>query len=145
MGQQQLLLLILGIVIVSAAVVYGIQAFDENREKSREDSEIHKIMDLASQAQAWKSKPVLMGGGRSNDPADFSGFTIGALGLTASGGPDSSPFVNFPGSGCYRFFPSTTHLRINALNEECVLGSWTKGVTIAGLEPDDITLDYRPE
>ena len=145
MGQQQLLLLILGIVIVSAAVMYGIQAFDENRVKSREDSEVHKLMDLASQAQAWKSKPVLMGGGRATDSADFSGFTVGTIGLMATGGPDTSPYVNFLGAGCFRFFPSTSNLRINVLNEECVLGSWTKGVYITGLEPDDITLDYRPE
>ena len=145
MGQQQLLLLVLGILIVSAAVIYGIQAFDENRLKAREDSEIHKMMDLASQAQAWKSTPVLMGGGQSNNPSDFSRFTVQAIGLTPTGGPDTSPVVNFPGAGCFRFFPSSTHLRINALNEACVLGSWTKGVSIAGLEPDDITLDYRPE
>jgi len=144
MGQQQLLLLILGIVIVSAAVIFGIQAFDENRVKSREDSEVHKMMDLASQAQAWKSRPVLMGGGRATNPADYSGFTVSALGLTATGGPDTSPYVNFPGAGCFRFFPSATSLRINALNEECVLGSWTKGIDITGGEPDDITLEYRP-
>ncbi len=145
MGQQQLLLLTLGIVIVSAAVIYGIQAFDENRVKAREDSEMHKMIDLASQAQAWKSKPALMGGSRETDPSDFSSFTVGAIGLTPTGGPDNTPYVNFPGAGCFRFFPSTTHLRINVLNEDCILGSWTKGVIIAGLEPDDITLDYRPE
>ena len=34
MGQQQLLLLVLGIVIVGLAVVVGIQAFGENQKKA---------------------------------------------------------------------------------------------------------------
>ena len=143
MGQQQLLLLVLGILIISLAMVYGIQAFDENREKSREDSELHKMMDFASRAQTWKSKPTLMGGGRSDDPADYSGFTVEAIGLTPSGGPTGTPYVNVPGAGCFRFFGYSTHLRINALNEDCVLGSWTKGVIVTGFEPEDITLAYR--
>ena len=143
MGQQQLLLLVLGILIVSAAVIYGIQAFDENQEKSREDSKLHKMMDFASRAQAWKSKPVLMGGGQDADPSNYSSFTVESIGLTPSGGPSANPFVNVPGTGCFRFFPNATSLRINALNDDCVIGSWTKGIIITGYEPDDITLEYR--
>ncbi len=145
MGQQQLLLLILGIVIISAAAIYGIQAFDENRLKSREDAEVAKIMDLASQAQAWKAKPAVMGGSQHADPADYSDFTIDVLGLTPTGGPSGSPYVEMPGAGCFRFFRYTTSLRINALNEDCVLGSWTKGVDIRGPDPEDITWSYRQD
>ena len=38
MGQQQLLLLVLGIVIVGLAVVVGIQAFSENQRKANADA-----------------------------------------------------------------------------------------------------------
>lgn len=143
MGQQQLLLLILGIIIVSTAVIYGIQVFDENKQKDDRDSEMLKMLDLASRIQAWKSTPVLMGGGRSDDPADFSAFTVESIGLTASGGPSANPFVDLPGTGCFRFFPEATQVRINSLNRECVIGSWTKGLIITGTEPDDLTWEYR--
>ena len=143
MGQQQLLLLILGIIVVSVAILYGIQAFDENNQKAREDNEVAKLVDLATRAQTWKAKPALMGGGLDGDPADYSNFTVGTIGLTPSGGPTSTPYVDIPGAGCFRFFMYTDHLRINALNEDCVIGSWTKGVDVTGPTADDITLDYR--
>lgn len=143
MGQQQLLLLILGIVIVGTAVIYGIQSFDENRLQSERDAEMLYMLNLASAAQVWKSTPALMGGGHSNDPADFANFTVEAIGLTPSGGPSATPFVDIEGAGCFRFFPYSNHLRINALDEDCTLGSWTKGVLIYGVTEDDLTWEYR--
>ena len=145
MGQQQLLLLILGIVIVGTAVIYGIQAFDENKQKDDRDSEMLKMLDLASRVQTWKTTPELMGGGLSDDPADFSSFTLEAIGLTPTGGPSGTPFVDLPGTGCFRFFPSTNQLRINSLNRECVIGSWTKGLIITGIDPDDLIWDFRDQ
>ncbi len=145
MGQQQLLLLILGIVIVGTAVIYGIQAFDENKQRDDRDSEMLKMLDLASRAQVWKTTPVQMGGGLSDDPADFSNFTLEAIGITPSGGPSGSPFVDLPGTGCFRFFPDATQLRINSLNRACVIGSWTKGLIITGTGADDLTWEYRDQ
>ena len=143
MGQQQLLLLILGIIAVSAALVIGIRAFDENRQKSHEDNEMVKIMDFATQAQAWKAKPGLIGGGRDSAPADYSEFTVEMIGLTPSGGPTETPYVEIPGAGCFRFFGYSDRLRINALNEDCVIGSWTKGVDVTGPTSDDIVWSFR--
>ena len=143
MGQQQLLLLILGIIIVSAAMIYGIQAFDEGKKKDDRDSEMLMMLNLASRAQTWKSTPGLMGGGLSDNPADFSSFTVESIGLTPTGGPSNTPFVDMPGTGCFRFFPSTNQLRINALDRDCVIGSWTKGLEITGIGADDLTWDYR--
>lgn len=143
MGQQQLLLLVLGVVIVGIAVVIGIQYFDENRQQARSDSEYYTVMDFASRAQVWKTTPRLLGGGANGNPADFSGFTVDQIGLTKSGGPDATPFVNIPGSGCFRFFANDDGLRINALNEECVIGSWTKGLDITGATADDLAWEFR--
>ena len=50
MGQQQLLLLVLGIVIVGLAVVVGIQAFSENQKQSNADM----MVNDAIRAQAEK-------------------------------------------------------------------------------------------
>ena len=71
MGQQQLLLLVLGIVIVGLAVVAGINAFDENQQKSSEDALTNEAFRLASDAKAWYNKPEQYDGGGS-DASKFS-------------------------------------------------------------------------
>ncbi len=63
MGQQQLLLLVLGIVIVGLAVVVGIQAFSENAKKANADALVNDAIRISSDLQAWKLKPTAFGGG----------------------------------------------------------------------------------
>ena len=48
MGQQQLLLLVLGIIIVSLAVVVGIDAYSDNQAKSSEDAMVNTALDRKS-------------------------------------------------------------------------------------------------
>ncbi len=83
MGQQQLLLLVLGIVIVGLAVVVGIQAFGENQKKANSDAITNDVIRIASDAQAWNLKPTAFGGGNGA----FTGVTLEKLGytLTAAG------------------------------------------------------------
>ena len=79
MGQQQLLLLVLGIVIVGLAVVVGIQAFSENQKKANADALVMTSMRIASDAQAWLRKPAAFGGAVSatgTRPTDFTGLTL---------------------------------------------------------------------
>ena len=87
MGQQQLLLLVLGIVIVGLAVVVGIQAFGENQKKSNQDALVNDGVRFASDAQAWALKPAAFGGGSGA----FTGLTWLALPLwrAACTGPSS--------------------------------------------------------
>ena len=66
MGQQQLLLLVLGIVIVGLAVVVGIQAFGENQKKANADALTNDAIRIASDAQAWALKPTAFGGGNGS-------------------------------------------------------------------------------
>lgn len=76
MGQQQLLLLVLGIVIVGIAIVVGINAYAENSVKSNYDAILQDGLRIASDAQAWKAKPELFGGqddALKQDQADFTG------------------------------------------------------------------------
>ena len=67
MGQQQLLLLVLGIVIVGLAVVVGIQAFSENQQKANLDALVNDGVRLASDLQAWSLKPAAFGGPTAGD------------------------------------------------------------------------------
>ncbi|HEX8385628.1 MAG TPA: hypothetical protein VF576_05570 [Rubricoccaceae bacterium] len=80
MGQQQLLLLVLGIVIVGLAVVVGIQAFGENQKKANSDAITNDVIRIASDAQAWALKPQAFGGGNGV----FTGVTLAKLGYTVS-------------------------------------------------------------
>ena len=76
MGQQQLLLLVLGIVIVGIAIVVGINAYSENSIKSNFDSLLQDGLRIASDAQSWKSKPEVFGGSLDSlksDPDNFTG------------------------------------------------------------------------
>ncbi len=72
MGQQQLLLLVLGIVIVGIAVVAGIQAFSEGKSKSERDAAASDAMRIVSDAQAWRLKPQAFGGGAGKDLSSYS-------------------------------------------------------------------------
>lgn len=78
MGQQQLLLLVLGIVIVGLAVVVGIQAFSENQKQANADQMVNDAIRIASDAQAWKLKPGAFGGGAS--ASNWTGLDFGQIG-----------------------------------------------------------------
>ena len=81
MGQQQLLLLVLGIVIVGLAVVVGIQAFGENQIKANQDALVNDGVRIASDLQAWALKPAAFGGPATS--GDFSTVDFATLGYGA--------------------------------------------------------------
>ncbi len=65
MGQQQVLVLVLGIVIVSIAVYIGIDLFDTMMRQRHVDLLVNHTVMVASEAVAWRLKetPFLGGGG----------------------------------------------------------------------------------
>lgn len=71
MGQQQLLLLVLGIVIVGLAVVAGIQAFQQNQQQSSIDAMANEALRVATDIQAYRQKPEALGGGQGNWPSNL--------------------------------------------------------------------------
>jgi hypothetical protein len=66
MGQQQLLLIVLGVIVVGIAVVVGISLFNANAETSTQDSLVSQGTNLGAMAQQFYKKPVSMGGGGNN-------------------------------------------------------------------------------
>jgi hypothetical protein len=62
MGQQQLLLLVLGIVIVGIAAVAGIQAFSEGKATAERDAVVADASRVVADIQAWYFKPEPFGG-----------------------------------------------------------------------------------
>lgn len=120
MGQQQLLLLVLTVVLVGTATATGVDAFSENRRKFRQDQTAQLMLDLAARAQAWKATPSALGGGASGSARDFSAFTVEAVGLEAvSVDHRGKEVVVRTEYACLKVIPETKKLRINALRTDC--------------------------
>ena len=116
MGQQQLLLLVLGIVIVGLAVVVGIQAFGENQKKANADAITNDVIRIASDAQAWALKPTAFGGGNG----EFTDVTLAKLSYEVSNGAYSNL------NGTYRMGITTA-----------ASGGSTGTLTIVGCDADN--------
>jgi len=63
MGQQQLLLIVLGVIIVGIAVVVGINVFTASAIDANRNAIIADMTTIASMAQQHYRKPTAMGGG----------------------------------------------------------------------------------
>ncbi len=73
MGQQQLLLLVLGIVIVGIAAVAGIQAFSEGKAGAERDALVADASRVVGDIQAWYYKPKPFGGA-GEDATELGNF-----------------------------------------------------------------------
>ncbi len=81
MGQQQLLLLVLAVIIVGTSIVVGIGIFNKNAEKANIDMVVNEVIEMGSVAHQYYLKPASMGGGDQK----FTGLTLDYL----TGGKDS--------------------------------------------------------
>lgn len=129
MGQQQLLLLVLGIVIVALAIVGGIFIFGENIKKTNADALVLDAINIANAAQSWKMRPTTFGGqsGAARDnPMDFSGFSLRAISL-------DEPYIT--PNGVFVVNGDSRGLVIEGANDE--LGNKVT-MTVDGLTEQDI-------
>jgi hypothetical protein len=74
MGQQQLLLIILGVIIVGIAIAVGLSLFSAQSIESNRDALINDINNLNAHAYQYYIRPTSMGGGGGT----FVGYTIPA-------------------------------------------------------------------
>ncbi|MEK7249030.1 MAG: hypothetical protein AAB209_01275 [Bacteroidota bacterium] len=77
MGQQQLLLIILGVIVVGIAVAVGITMFTDSAISANRDAVTNDLVNLASRAQQFYRRPSALGGGGNS----FVGLTADAAGL----------------------------------------------------------------
>ena len=77
MGQQQLLLIILGVIVVGIAVAVGITMFSDNAVSANRDAVTNDLVNLASRAQQFYRRPTALGGGQGT----FNGLDASATGL----------------------------------------------------------------
>ncbi len=74
MGQQQLMLLILGVIIVGIAITVGIYLFTATSVSSNKDAIINDMMNLGQYAYRYRLKPEPLGGGSRS----YLNFTLPA-------------------------------------------------------------------
>ena len=63
MGQQQLLLIVLGLVVIAIAVVVGISLFRAHAISSKRDILTNETIDMAAQAISYYKRTIEFGGG----------------------------------------------------------------------------------
>ncbi|RPI05313.1 MAG: hypothetical protein EHM64_07045 [Ignavibacteriae bacterium] len=73
MGQQQLLLIILGVIIVGIAIAVGLSLFTAQSIQSNKDAIINDINNIAASAYQFRIRPTSMGGAGG---ATYAGFSI---------------------------------------------------------------------
>jgi len=66
MGQQQLLLIILGVIVVGIAVAVGITMFQDNAVSANRDAVTNDLVNLAARAQQYYRRPTALGGGQGS-------------------------------------------------------------------------------
>ncbi len=97
MGQQQLLLIILGVIIVGIAIAVGLSLFSAQSVQSNKDAIVNDLNNLAAHAYQYKIRPTTMGGGggvytnfkipkkmASNENAQYSVSSVGESSITFS-------------------------------------------------------------
>jgi hypothetical protein len=75
MGQTQLLLVILGIILVGVAIFVGIQLFQHNSVDDVRNSVMTDLNSYAARALAYYGKPTTQGGGNKS----FDGVTMSMI------------------------------------------------------------------
>ncbi len=115
MGQQQLLLIVLGVIIVGIAVVVGINLFNANAEESTKDGVVSDCTNLGAMAQQYYKKPTSMGGGGNS----FTGWILPGTGVP--GGLDSTAY------GLYTAAPTAADVVITGTPHEY---DWTVETTV---------------
>lgn len=118
MGQQQLLLIVLGTIIVGIAVAVGINMMGNAQEQANVDAVRQDLLTIASSAQGYFAKPTMMAGGGNS----FAGIALDDIS-----------------------FPTDSIVAPDAWNQNAkytLVGSTDSTVTIAAVptSDDDITI-----
>lgn len=87
MGQQQLLLIVLGTIIVGVAVVVGINMFTTGAINAERDALILDVNTVAASAASYWRKPAALGGGARS--------FVGVSDITSFGSDSSTMNGNF--------------------------------------------------
>ena len=72
MGQQQLLLIILGVIIVGIAIAVGLSLFSANAVQANKDAITNDLNNICANAYQYRIRTTSMGGGNNS----YAGYAI---------------------------------------------------------------------
>ncbi len=72
MGQQQLLLIILGVIIVGIAISVGVSQFGAHSTQANKDGITAGVINVAANAYQYRIRPFALGGGSNS----YTNYTI---------------------------------------------------------------------
>jgi hypothetical protein len=85
MGQQQLLLIILGVIIVGVAIAVGISMFSGQSIQSNKDAILSDLNNLGADAYQYRIRPASMGGGAGS----YASYTDPSTKASSPWGPNN--------------------------------------------------------
>lgn len=126
MGQQQLLLIVLGVILVGVAVVLGIQYFSVGAEEGAKDELVAHALTVGANAQQWFKKPTAMGGGGltfagfkahfDNDLTNLHNSTNGVYTIPSDGDATSITIQGDPASNLGYDWQVTAVVTVDSIN-----------------------------
>ncbi len=141
MGQQQLLFLVFGIVVVGALVVVGAYAFNQGRTLNHRAMVLQEALQVVGDLQAWKQKPVVLGGGAG--ARGFRNVTFKTLEYPYT---LLSNRVYKTEYGCYmlRTTGDEPHVELILSAPSCARSDFVSRVTVRGPGPGDLDWQHTP-
>ena len=121
MGQQQLLLIILGVIIVAFAIAVGLGLFSAQGIQANKSAIINDLNQIAAYANHFRVTTTSMGGGQGS----YSGFTIPVTMTSTENASYSSAAT--PQNVAITATSALNHTNTITvvLNRDGVMGSWT--------------------
>ena len=123
MGQQQLLLIVIGVIIVGIAIVVGINLASTSAQSANRDAVIADLNNIGAFAQQYYRKPQALGGGSNS----FTGWTI-------------PPNLVTTGNGTYAATVGATVVTIVGTGTETGNDKTNKVKVTAVVTPDNISV-----
>ena len=117
MGQQQLLLIILGVIIVGIAIAVGLSLFSAQSVASNKDAIVNDLGNLAATAYQFRIRPLSMGGGGGV----YTGFTI----PSKMSSNDNATYMAVATAATVVYTATSPNGTVTAtVNDEGKLGTW---------------------
>ena len=135
MGQQQLLLIVLGVIIVGVAIVAGIGMFNANAEEAVKDELVSQCVAIGAHAQEMYKKPVAMGGLGLDFTGGSGGYII-PLRMTATLNCGTIGADGVPTTAGYLAAVAAQQVTVTATPNTTLGYDWTVTATVT---PDNIT------
>jgi ABC-type lipoprotein release transport system permease subunit len=136
LGQQQLLIILLGFIVVMIAVAVAITIFTDSALDSNRDAVTNDLVNLAARAQQYYRRPTSLDGGGNS----FEGLTADAAGLAKL----TEKPTNANGVYSIKSAGTATGLVIEGVGTETVDGTnrVTLKIYVSSTKPDSVVIVY---